>query len=373
MVVYRPERRRDFNGTLVANWPNLQPTIWVNAGHHVMREGYALAYVSVQEAGVDEEIFLPVPTTWDPARYGDLHHPGDEYAYDVFTQAIRALRAPPGRRKRFDVDADPLGGANVRTVLAGGLSQSAGHLMTYVDQVQERVGVVDGFLPMANGAAPVEPEDLRDDLAPILFVNTEDEAGSERRPDGGLFRLWEVAGASHVNFWLSAYSDVVGARDFRGVDATFDPVEAGQYGERADAVYGECEFNYYPVRYAYRAALEHLNEWVTRNREPPTPPRFDREDGDLARDEFGNTEGGLRLPVLVVPVATYDARVPECGLFGTTHRFDDERLATLYPTREAYVDELTEAVDDAIDAGVLLPADGEDLLDRARRADVGGR
>lgn len=399
MLVYRPEHRWEFNGTLIANWPNLQPTIWVNAGHHLMREGYALAYISVQEAGVDDPVFLPVPTTWDPERYGDLHHPGDEYSYDIFTQAIRALSAPPGLRRRPGSDqegggrrrgrgrlggrsrrrrgrgnerdaTDPLDGLPVRTVLAGGLSQSAGHLMTYVNQVQETVGIIDGFLPMANGGAPRERSDLRDDLVPILFVNTEDESAAERRPDGALFRLWEVAGASHVNFWLSAYSGAVQARDFQGDDPSFDPVEAGQYGERADAVYGECEFNYYPARYAYRAALERLDEWVTRNREPPTPPRFEREDGEVVTDEFGNTRGGFRVPVLDVPVATYDARAPDCGLFGTTHRFDDETLAELYPSRDAYLEALADAVGDAVKSGLLLRADAATLLARARRADL---
>ena len=32
--------------------------------------------------------------TWDPQRYGPLLHPGDDFSYDIFSQAIEALRDP---------------------------------------------------------------------------------------------------------------------------------------------------------------------------------------------------------------------------------------------------------------------------------------
>ena len=44
----------------------------------------------------------------DPERYSELHHPGDDFSYDIFTQAAQLL-GPDRRRER-----DPLGGLDVR-------------------------------------------------------------------------------------------------------------------------------------------------------------------------------------------------------------------------------------------------------------------
>lgn len=384
VLVYRPRKKGDFNGTLVVNWPNVSlgldvPTVWVNTHEHLLREGYAAAIISAQAVGVDDSFADMDLKTWDPVRYGDLTHPGDAYSFDIFSQGIQALKAPPGQRRKFDTEADPLGGLNVKNTLAGGLSQSAGFLTAYINQVQEHAGVIDGFMPLTTGGAPEERGDIRDDLVPVMFAVTEDEADEVRRPDGNLFKLWEVAGASHVNFWLSAYFQVSVARDFQGVQLPFDPVSAGQYGQLAAddprTTYGECEFNYYPVRYAYRAALDHLQNWVKRNREPPAAPRIEREveDGevvDVVTDEFGNARGGLRLPPLEVPVAQYDPRDEDCGLFGKTHRLDPATLGDLYGSHAAYVADLETAVDEAVDGGFMLRSDGEDLLARAADAVV---
>ncbi|AIJ26084.1 hypothetical protein AMETH_5992 [Amycolatopsis methanolica 239] len=55
------------------------------------------------------------PARLGPARYGSLVHPGDACAYDIFSQPGQALRAPNG--------PDPLGGLEIRTLLADGESQ----------------------------------------------------------------------------------------------------------------------------------------------------------------------------------------------------------------------------------------------------------
>ncbi|GAC1535860.1 MAG: hypothetical protein NVS3B12_18280 [Acidimicrobiales bacterium] len=49
---------------------------------------------------------------WDPGRYGSLTITSEGYSYDIFTQAARAVG--PDR----DRTIDPLGGLDVRTVIA---------------------------------------------------------------------------------------------------------------------------------------------------------------------------------------------------------------------------------------------------------------
>lgn len=369
ILVYRPEHRRDFNGTVVVNWSNVTaqtdaPSAWIGQHEFLLREGYAAVAASVQKQGVDGS---PISLRfWDPVRYGEVTHPGDEYAYDIYSQMAQALRARPRS------DPDPLGGLNARTVLATGASQSAGYLQTYINEVQEYHGLYDGFMPFVS-APGSNREDVRDDLVPVLWVNSEAEADPEVRPDAGLFRLWEVAGAGHVDHWWHAYVNYYmwprdhGSAGGESVEREWDPRQEGQYGERGGS---PCPSNYYPFRHPLRAATHHLDEWVTDNREPPTA-RLEFDDlGNVVRDEHLNAVGGVRMPVIDVPVATYDAT--RCGLHGQTIQFDPVTLQELYPTHDEYVSQMEVATAQAIGEGFLLPTDGEDLLERARASDVGG-
>lgn len=391
MVVYRPDDPAEFNGTVLVEWLNVStqvdaPVTWVNAYDHLLRNGYAVALVSAQKVGVDDSSEDMDLVTWDPERYGDLTHPGDEYALDIFSQAIQALRTGgedssddsywwSDGSDGSDSGTDPLEGLTVDTVLATGQSQSAFYMRNYITDVQPEYGIVDGFLPACSGLT-----DVPDDLAPVLWLNSEDEATSDLdfgfggdgpRDDSNLFKLWEVAGASHVNYWLHAWNDAVAARDHDAEPATWDETTAGQYGQQADGTFGECGYNYFPMRDAYRAAVEHLRAWVEDGAEPPSAPRLERADGEVRTDESGNALGGLRLPPIDVPVATYDARNSDCDLTGQTHPFDDATLADLYPTHDDYVAEFQAAADAAVDRGHLLSTDAEALVQRAEASSIG--
>jgi hypothetical protein len=193
MVVRRPIDPKKFNGTVVVEWNNATSqmdleAIWPMTHHYSTKAGYAPVALSVQKAPVDTS---PVGLKfWDPGRYGDLQHPGDAYSFDILTQTVRALRA--GKRAGVDV----LGGGRAKTVLAGGGSQSCGRLTTYINRVQETAQMIDGFLPTVCAVT-----DVRDDLVPVLWVNSQSEAATVSRADGGLFKLWEVAGAAHGGWW----------------------------------------------------------------------------------------------------------------------------------------------------------------------------
>src|SRR5207248_654281 len=85
----------------------------------------------------------------NPARYGSLSHPGDDYSFDIYSQAIQALRHPGGLA--------PLGKLKTRYVIAEGSSQSAMRLNSYIANGADTAAqVVDAFLIDAdvNGAEP---------------------------------------------------------------------------------------------------------------------------------------------------------------------------------------------------------------------------
>lgn len=368
IIVYRPADRTAFNGTVVINWSNVTaqtdaPSAWIGQHEFLMREGYAVVAASVQKQGVDGS---PISLRyWDPVRYGEVSHPGDDYAYDIYSQMVQALRTRPRP------DPDPLGGLNARTVLGTGASQSAGYLQTYINQVQEHHGLIDGFMPFVSGPG-TSRDDVRDDLVPVLWVNSELESGPDARPDAGLFRLWEVAGAGHVDHWWHAYVNYyMWPRDHGSAGGVYherdwDPEREGQYGERGSS---PCPSNYYPFRHPLRAATQRLNEWVTQNEEPPTARLEYDDDGDVEQDEHLNAVGGVRMPPIDVPVATYDAT--RCGLHGQTIQFDPVTLDEMYASHEDYVAQMQAATDQAVADGFLLPADGEDLMERARASSIG--
>ena len=75
-----------------------------------MREGAAYVGVSVQKAGIDGGGLVPgMPLKQANAdRYESLDHPGDAYAYDIYTQVGRALgRLHRGMPKKATVSLGP--------------------------------------------------------------------------------------------------------------------------------------------------------------------------------------------------------------------------------------------------------------------------
>ncbi len=118
---------------------------WDFTHRHLIREGFAWVGVSAQRVGIEGGGFaamsFPLKTV-NAARYGSLSHPGDAFAFDIFSQAGRAVR-----------DGRLLGGLAPRRVLAIGESQSAVFLVTYVNAVDAEARVFDGFLLHGRGGS----------------------------------------------------------------------------------------------------------------------------------------------------------------------------------------------------------------------------
>lgn len=142
IYVVRPKDPGDFNGTVLVHWQNV--TMGVDLGYPGDAEifrGYAWVCVSAQKIGVDGVPGATLGlTSWDPERYGSLHHPGDAFSFDIFAQVGRLLRDGPALGL-----IDPLRGVRPRTVIATGASQSASRLATYINAVLPHERLFDGF------------------------------------------------------------------------------------------------------------------------------------------------------------------------------------------------------------------------------------
>jgi hypothetical protein len=108
VVVRRPSDPERFSGTVIVEWLNVSGGVDSGPEYDTMREeitraGDVWVGVSAQLIGVmGGPVLVHAPTTGpdlagkglvaiDPARYGTLHHPGDGYSFDIFTQVARTL------------------------------------------------------------------------------------------------------------------------------------------------------------------------------------------------------------------------------------------------------------------------------------------
>ena len=223
MVALTPEDPAHFNGTVLVEWLNVSggidaPAVWMMAHREIVRAGYAYVAVSAQRVGVDGGASLlgmdMSLKSQNPARYAPLHHPGDAFSYDIFSQ-IGGLIKSAGR-------AGVLGDLRVQHVIALGESQSAMFLTTYVNAVDPLAETYDGFLVHSRfgPAAPLDGSSIFDEAGapqavafrpdlrvPVLTIITETDLFGgvregyyfARQPDDQWLRVWEIPGAAHAD------------------------------------------------------------------------------------------------------------------------------------------------------------------------------
>lgn len=361
IIVTRPVDPERFSGTVLLDWVNVTAQFenavdTIEAHEMLIREGWAYVHVSAQAAGI---CCTPLtPKVWDPVRYADLSHPGDDYSFDIFSQVAKAIRSPAG--------IDPIDGLEVERVLAAGQSQSAGRLYTYVTRTER--GVIDGFLIHSGGSKsfPSPP------AAPVLHLLSDAEATTAEPNQTENYRLWEIAGSAHSDFWVDQHQEM-GQGPRALADAPRRPASAdeelhaaaGNYGEQVHPREATCIAggSLFPMRYATSAALDALDTWVRTGVAPPSGPQYEFEAGRLALDEWGNARGGIRLPPVEVPIARYLSTV--CRLGGITIPFTEAEIQRLYPSHADYVCALADEIAESVAAGFLLAPDADDLLERA--------
>jgi len=393
ILVYRPTKPKKFNGTVVVEWLNVSGGVdaapdWTQAHVELIREGAAWVGVSAQIVGVEGGpalvgvISLPLKAV-NPARYGSLHHPGDSFSYDIFSQAGQAIRTPSG--------PNPLGDLKVKHVIAVGESQSAAEMTNYVNAIHPIARVYDGFLIHSRysfGAALSEAPQpaiappgstvIRADIdVPVLTLETETDLTlldffPARQEDSRHFRLWEVAGTAHYDTY---------GLGFGNTDVGTSPAAAALV-VTSDAVGGVIHcgspINSGPMHYVANAAFNALIRWVRTGRAPRSAPRLDVSAGPpiaINHDANGNALGGIRTPQVDVPIATFtgvQSGALICELFGTTTPFSDATLASLYPTHKAFVSAYSKALKRATKAGWILKPDAKLIKKWAVGSTIGG-
>jgi hypothetical protein len=382
LIVYRPDDPADFSGTVFVEWLNVTSGFdiapsWGTGHVELLRRGHAWVGVTAQRVGIEgsENGIAPLHLKAANAeRYGSLEHPGDSYSYDMFSQVAQALREPG--------EVDLLEGLVPARLIAMGESQSAGRLLTYVNAVHPLYNPYDGYMihSRGDGSPPLaqapeaevptpETVRIRDDLnVPVMNFQTETDvvllgAAADRQPDSRAFRLWEVAGSAHGDYYT-----FVGGR----ADTGADPLAPLVVEEDTILGFLQCDnpMNAGSMPWVFKAALWALEGWVAGGPAPPEAPRLSlTDDGAIERDEFGNAVGGIRTPYVDAPAASLSGEGNDgaalCFLFGTTELFDAATMASLYTDREGYISAVNDAAEAAVSAGFLLQEDANRIIGAA--------
>ena len=244
--------------------------------------------------------------------------------------------------------------------------------------------VFDGYFP-AQGRKTGYAGPLPDMDVPIIDLEGERElevlpyAGEPtityRRPDGPLFRLYEVPGMVH---------DIT-----RGAPPT-------AFG--ADKCGGGHTLSDFPNQVVFSAVLSKLVAWVEKGVAPPSVPWISTSaDGrEIKRDQFGNALGGYRISYVDAPINTYhalwakysvkprvspgpdpvvavgpaDQAAIDCDKIGWMEPLSKAQLQKLYSSHDDYVAKVSKSLDASVAQGLVLPEDAKDLLKEAQEAKI---
>ena len=318
--------------------------------------------------------------------------------WDIVTQTGRLLRS--------DTAANPLG-KPARLVVLSGESQQANYLASYYKWFAPAAHLPNGrplfdgyladcqtnpdpqtgpyMLPINQAAAITDP--LPDDdpqlgwvpgrPVPWMALSSQWDYAAARgfaQPQNSdtathKARFWDLAGSNHSWEWQCLYGDACAG----------DLVKAGVGDPGSYDWHTTMNNPEVPLHMAEKAAYEALVTWVTEGVAPPVPEHILSEPNDpsfglgmyrdaAVYDEFGNARGGLRMPMVAVPIAGYgegrDRLTPPHGLTEIVP-FSGEMLAQLYISKADYVEKYTAVAMELVQHRYLLLGDALKLIAQA--------
>ena len=398
VLVRRPRDAARFSGVVIAEPLHVHgiAPIWIYTAPSIVRSGHAWVEITAQKTTLD----LHVKPS-NPARYEDLQMDGPDSAdFDldprlgdpdagalfwnelirrnrdastILAQVGAALREPEG----------PFDGWPIRAMVLAGHSQTGSVTSYYIEDAhigQRRADgapVYDGYFP---SGFPYEP--FHDVDVPIVQVMSEGDvalpdysfrpghAGRRYRRDdsddaGDRYRLYELAGAPHMGTRDAPFDDVSLWEGTHGAEATREGVTLGP------------RMNSLPTFELFAMGLEHLVQWVANDKVPPRAERLEvGPDGFFAKDEHGNTRGGVRSVQLEVPHSTYRANptkadgTPSYLTVGNDEPFEASKLRRLYGDAPHYVERFNRRLDELVADGWLLAEDADAMRHEAEQLEL---
>ncbi len=399
IIIRRPTVPSDFNGTVVIEWWNSSAgfdsdPVWHASAEYFARKGIVYVGVTNSTDSISHlrddgcSLFPPFLPETCGTRYATLSLPENGAAFEMVSQIAHMLKSSSSENPLFP-------DYPVERIFHAGQSQQGGSIVTYATAFHFASN--DGyFIQAAGGArrinfgiscldpnAPPYPDCtprlqgadrlVATDLpVPVYRAHTETDLSSgvdpnSRQDDTDTFRYYEMAGTSHTS-----------------VHKTGEVIPAGLLGP--DPIFLEefCEFPSNSLAdgpifgsYLYNAMWENMEAQVVSATAPPMGTLFETDaNSQIARDKFDNARGGIRLPQMDLPTASYtfpnpgnpnlpefllDIATLQCSLLGSVIAFDEATLASLYPDPVAFVNDFNQKVEDLLAARFLLEEDAAKL------------
>jgi hypothetical protein len=357
---------------------------WTRTGRMITREGWSWVGVTQDVAG------LAATKASDPERYRQLDIPAVGLGFDLVAQVASWLRTRSVEGlvlEHLFMTGASYTGTFQRVFLGEGFHQRARRpdggpaVEGYLIQISSGAFLLGGYNPISEAAGRppsdhpqrvIQPRDV-----PVIELLSESEAETNidsRREDSDQlddrYRLYEVSGACHMSRGESSGSRLPPTVE---VPSTF------------------------PMYALAGGALENLRRWAVEGAPPPRATRIELlsdpaagPHGEFAgsrpcaRDEYGNAIGGVRMPEVEVPVASYyphstlvepapagpagSAGPPPIALgaiMGSMEPFPPEDLRRLYGDPHGYQVAYRERLDDLVAEHWILQADAARMLEQA--------
>jgi hypothetical protein len=198
----------------------------------------------------------------------------------------------------------------------------------------------------ARRARTVQTRVRTDQKVPVLIVNSETETPyfvASRQPDSDWYRFWEVVGSTHASAIGGGRRPDISQRD--GV-----PNMAARWPKMVDL---------FPI---LEAAAVGLDRWLSGGAPLGSFDRIDvaGERPVIRTDAFGNALGGIRMPEILAPAATYVTQTNDAA--GRLEPFDAATLKAIYRDDADYAARIRAAADWAVAAGLILPRRRDDYI-----------
>lgn len=378
VFVRRPRDPARFTGTVIVEPLHAASAapMFIYTGRYIMRSGHGWACIASQKSPLESAVkpfnaeryaslhIEAPPGTAMPDRMMPVATPGEREArrraMEVFNEASNAILAQVGAALRG------AGGPfeEVRHVILVGHSQTGGVVTNYIRDAhdsqrrEDGAPIYDGLFPTGAARDAFGPRDV-----PLIQVLSEADIDDPNRSNGRAYRrddsdaqddryrLYELAGAPHMGTRYAPYND----------SATWLRTSNGaiKVGDRMSS---------YPHHEMFNVALSHLVKWVVDGTTPPRAERIETEaDGSFAKDEHGNSRGGVRCAQMDVPHSTYHPDpVGAQAVVGTMTPFDAAKLRRLYQTPANYVQRFNQRLEELIAQGWFLREDAEEMLREAQ-------
>jgi hypothetical protein len=396
IVVRRPRNTARFSGTILVEPLHVHGVapIYMYSSPYILRSGHGWVCVASQKIALDTHVKPAAPEHYaslqidtDPAPTDapkDLVTPPFRGAGDrvrgawwaelkrynassstILAQVGAALRSPMG----------PFASYHVSRLLLIGHSQTGFVCTNFIRDVHsshrraEGAPVYDGYFPSGFPARAFGPCDVPivqtmsdgDISSPNFSFEPGFEGRQYRRPDSDdandRYRLYELAGVPHMGTRYPPHADP----------------HMWQAVATSTAVPLDAVMNSLPHHELFNMSLHHLVQWVASG---ITPPRADRievsANGYFAKDEYGNSRGGVRCVQMDVPRATYYPNppnpdgTPSFGTVGLEAPFDEATMRRLYREPADYLVRFNRRLDELIGRGWLLAEDAEGMRAEAR-------